>query len=185
MRKCSPLDSKIMWKWFDTTKNWSKTIASPLFFCNFPFPQYNKGTVNCFPYIVGSRTVGSRWVTFSYYWKPVGRTLSHTVGSRWECLLLLLLGAGQVGRFTFSYCGELSGAKLISPYCGGWVGEICFSPYCWESLESRVSYIVGSWLRKWKVIFCMLGIDGKSIFSYCWGSGGISVGRNFFPCLSR
>ena len=109
----------------------------------------------------------------------MGRTLSHTVGSRWECLLLLLLGAGQVGRFTFSYCWELSGAKLISPYCGGWVGEICFSPIvgnrskvaflillevdsgsgksffaCWELMESQFSHIVGG-----RVEFLLGGIS--------------------------
>jgi hypothetical protein len=34
------------------------------------------------------------WEPVPYCWEPVGRTLSQIVGSRWECLVFLLLGAG-------------------------------------------------------------------------------------------
>ena len=121
-----------------------------------------------FSYIVGSLTVGSRGgkVTFSYCWKPVGRTLSQIVGSRWECLVFLLLGAGGevyflillgvVGRQTHPHIvGGRGGRKSLFHIVGNrskvallvllevesGSGKSLFA--CWELVESRFSHIVG------------------------------------------
>jgi hypothetical protein len=88
------------------------------------FPQYNQVFLTLLDRIL----LGAGW-------EPVGRTLSQIVGSRWECLVFLLLGA--VGEVYFLI---LLGVvrRQTNPHILGW-------NFCW--VESHVSHIVGTWLE--------------------------------------
>ena len=79
-------------------------------------------------------------ITFSYCWEPVGRTLSHTVGSRWDF-------------FSLPHTTNL----LLTNHM---LLLVCFSD-CWEQVASHFSHIkeasyflhLGNW---WKVAFLIL-----------------------------
>jgi len=152
------------------------------------FPQYSPQYNQVFLILFDRILLGAGGKdTFSYCWEPVGRTLSQTVGSRWECLVFLLLGAGGevyflillgvVGRQTHPHIvGGRGGRKSLSHIVGNrskvallvllevesGSGKSLFA--CWELVESRFSHIVGD-----RVEF-LLG--GKSRFLYCWESVG-------------